>query len=73
MPVFHFSDGFLQTFTPENAIHASLSILLAVRTFFAYYYRILVTRVAVVRFRTLVRTRTGPNRTEVRSGVWGWG
>jgi len=40
--IFHVSDVFLQTFSPENALHAGLAILLSVRVFFTSYVRILV-------------------------------
>jgi hypothetical protein len=34
MAFFHVSDGFVQTFSPENGLHAGLAILLSVRVFF---------------------------------------
>jgi hypothetical protein len=37
------TDGFWQTFSPENALHAGLAILLLVRVFFTSHVRTLVT------------------------------
>jgi len=39
----------LQTFSPEDALHAGLAILFAVRAFFSYYMRILVTFLCIRR------------------------
>jgi len=54
------TDGILQTFSPENALHASLAILLSVGVLFTSHVRVLVT------FRCL-RRQKGWNPTTMCS------